>query len=284
MIFYTAIIIAFAGSIVASYFDLKTKNIPNFITFSMIFAGLVFLSIKILIEEKWLLLIPASFAYLIIWILWRAGIWGGGDAKMVTGIILLGISGIGIFFIPYFFISIALVSLAHYFIFGVIESLHKKSSKFFKAILLTFIFPSAVYFAMKFIKPSLAFITGLITFFICGDIASSFLPCKRNVKLSEEIIGEPLAETIGLKNNEVMRIEKETSLILRILKRENKEMDKIIAKPDYLGISKEELNSLRKYCSEVKVFITYPMAPLIFSALLLATLIHFFKINLPSIL
>ena len=284
MILYPALIIAFAGSIIASYFDLKTKNIPNLITFSMIFAGLAFFFVKIFIEKNWLFLISPSFAYLIIWILWRAGIWGGGDAKLVIGIILLGVSGIDIFFIPYFFISIALVSLTHYFIFGIIEAMRKKSAKFFISILIAFIFPSAVYFAMKPVKPSLAFISGLITFFICGDILTSFLPCKRNAKLSEEIIGEPLAETIGLKNNELVRIEEKQSLILRILKRERKEMDEIIAKPDYLGISREELDSLKKYCSEVKIFITYPMAPLIFSALFLTILIYFLKINLLSIL
>ncbi len=284
MIFYLAIIIALAGSIIASYFDLKTKTIPNFLNFSMIFAGLIFFSLKILIEERWFFLIPIAFSYFFIWILWRTGIWGGGDAKLVTGIILLGVSFSGIFFISYFFISIALVSLIHYFFFGMIEAIRKKSAKFFIAILFIFISSSTTYFAMKIIRPSLSILAGVITFFVCGDIASSFLPCKRNVKLSEEILGEYLAETIGLRNNELIRIEKEQSLILRILKQKREKMDEIIAKPSYLGISEEELNSLKEYCNEVRIFITYPMAPLIFSALLLTILIKFFKINLPSIL
>lgn len=284
MIFYLAMIIALTGSIIASYFDLRTKTIPNFLTFSMIFAGLIFFSLKILIEKKWFFLIPTAFSYFFIWILWRAGIWGGGDAKLVTGIILLGVSFSGIFFISYFFISIALVSLVHYFIFGMVEAFRRKSAKFFTAILFIFISSSSTYLVMKIIKPSLSILVGIITFFICGDIASSFLPCKKNVKLSEEIIGEYLAETIGLRDNELVRIEKEQSLILRILKQKRREMDEIIAKPNYFGISEEEINSLRKYCNEIKIFITYPMAPLIFFALLLTVLIKFLKINLLSIL
>ncbi|HEC75723.1 MAG TPA: hypothetical protein ENI33_00485 [Thermoplasmatales archaeon] len=250
----------------------------------MIFAGLIFFSLKILIEKKWFFLIPTAFSYFFIWILWRAGIWGGGDAKLVTGIILLGVSFSGIFFISYFFISIALVSLVHYFIFGMVEAFRRKSAKFFTAILFIFISSSSTYLVMKIIKPSLSILVGIITFFICGDIASSFLPCKKNVKLSEEIIGEYLAETIGLRDNELVRIEKEQSLILRILKQKRREMDEIIAKPNYFGISEEEINSLRKYCNEIKIFITYPMAPLIFFALLLTVLIKFLKINLLSIL
>ncbi|OYT58697.1 hypothetical protein B6U81_07480 [Thermoplasmatales archaeon ex4484_30] len=131
------------------------------------------------------------------------------------------------------------------------------SSALFAYFISLHFFPSASIFAMLF------------AFFIVGDIASSFLPCKKTVPLSDSIVGEPLAETIGMKNGKIVRIEKEPSIILGMLKRKEK-VGEVIVSPHYLGLSKEDIEKLKKYCKEVKIFITYPMAPLILVSLLIS--------------
>ncbi|MBW1933741.1 MAG: hypothetical protein JRI56_12275 [Deltaproteobacteria bacterium] len=49
-------------------------------------------------------------------------------------------------------------------------------------------------------------------------------------------------------------------------------MDEVIASPGYLGISKEEIKKLGDFCTYVYIFPSYPMAPLILAALLIALL------------
>jgi len=92
--------------------------------------------------------------------------------------------------------------------------------------------------------------------------------------LSEKLIGEPLAETVYLKNGKVMRKEREVSFIMAAIKR-NKIDGEIIVKPSYIGLTKEEIEKLRKYCNEIAVFVTYPMAPIIFLALLVSLAIGY---------
>ncbi|KAA0013370.1 MAG: hypothetical protein FE041_02965 [Thermoplasmata archaeon] len=72
-----------------------------------------------------------------------------------------------------------------------------------------------------------------------------------------------------MKNGKIARIEKEPSIILGMLKRKEK-VGEVIVSPHYLGLSKEDIEKLKKYCKEVKIFITYPMAPLILVSLLIS--------------
>ncbi|MCD6481074.1 MAG: prepilin peptidase, partial [Thermoplasmata archaeon] len=66
-----ALSIALAGSIIASYTDIKTKEIPNLLTLSMIFLGLLFFTFSF--YGNWIFFIPLLASYIIIWLIWRAG-------------------------------------------------------------------------------------------------------------------------------------------------------------------------------------------------------------------
>jgi len=262
--------LALAGTFVASYIDIKTKEIPNSLTFSMIFIGLMIFFTKY--YREWLFFIPLAASYFFIWILWRLGLWGGGDAKLVMGIISLISPFYGIDFIPAFFIIIGVVAAIHYFVFGLVNEMREgKIIKFAAINASIFVISFAVYFVASLFLHSFAILLGVVTFFIVGDISSSFLPCKKIATLSGKLVGEPLAETIYIKNGKVIRKEKNASMIMNLVKRQKIE-GKIIAKPNYYGLTMEEIDKLKNYCDEIIVFTTYPMAPIIFVALLLTLL------------
>ena len=268
-------IFALTASFIASYFDIKTREIAKLITLPMIFIGLVVFFAKY--YGEWYFFIPLAISYFFIWLLWRLGIIGGGDTKLIMGIIALVSPFYGIFFIPLFFVILGFISFIHYFIFGLINEIEDGNAKMFAAIIsLIIVITVATYFIANFFSPTIAKFAALLTFIIAADIASSFLPCKKKAMLSEDLIGEPLAETIYLQNGKVMKKEENASFIISAIRRKEIEGE-IIAKPSYSGLTKKEIEILRKYCNEILIFITYPMAPIIFLALLISILISFFK-------
>jgi len=270
---YVAIFVAIAGSIIASYTDVKTKEIPNYLTFSMIFLGLLFFSLKF--YREWIFFIPLIASYFLIWFIWRAGMWGGGDAKLMMGLMALLPPCYGIHFIPLFFIMVAFVSLIHYSIFGMIQAIKERKGKIFaSAMILMVATPLFSYFLLKSLSRSIAIIISLILLFIIGDIASSFLPCRKKVRISDKIAGEILAEIIYVREGKIVRVKREPSLIMNLIKGrkiKGRGID-IILEPKYTGISKEDIKILKKCCNDVLIFISYPMAPIILAALLLILL------------
>ncbi len=268
-----ALSIALAGSIIASYTDIKTKEIPNLLTLSMIFLGLLFFTFSF--YGNWIFFIPLLTSYIIIWLIWRAGMWGGGDAKLIMGLISLLSPNYGIEFIPSFFMMLAFSSLVHYFIFGMIQAMREKKGKIFAvAMVLIITLPMLSYFLLENVSRNIAILTSLIMFFIIGDISSSFLPCRKKVKVSNKIVGEILAESIYIKNGKIVRIEEEPSLIIKAIKRRrigSRGMEALLI-PKHTGISKGEISTLKKCCDDVSIFISYPMAPIILVALIFTIL------------
>ena len=265
-IIFLAISIAF----VAAIMDVKTKEIPNWLTFPAIFIGIILFTLKN--YRAWYLFIPLVISFFFIWLLWRSSAFGGGDAKLLMALVALSATVYDITFIPHFLVMLAIVSLAHYFIFGGINAFEQgKGMKFVILLLFSVAVAVAAYVFLSFYYPALAPYIAAIVFAISADISSSFLPCRRREKVSEKLAGEMLAETIYVKNGIVHRKKMETSFIMRILKREKIE-GKIIAKPSYMGLSKEEIKEIEKYCNDVLIFISHPFAPIILLSFLLAIL------------
>ena len=87
------LIVAFVGSIYAALWDLKTTEIPDEIPHAMIIFALVFYGIQSIIESKyWIFLdslIAGGIIFALGFIMYYAGQWGGGDAKILAAIIFL---------------------------------------------------------------------------------------------------------------------------------------------------------------------------------------------------
>jgi len=262
---WIGVAIAIIGAFAASYFDVKTREIPNWLTLGMIATGLTLSSIQIVYGAPWILIVlPLALSFPLIWLMWRAGLFGGGDAKLLMGIIsLVPLFPDGTSFIPTFFLMIAISSFMQFFISGVQEAIKKKDKRAFVFVLL----PAGISYIVYFLTHSL--LISIFSLAIVADAVSPFLPYRKKVEVSDKIEGEMLAEKIGMKNGKVARIPEKPSLILKIFSR-HEDLDEIIAAPSHLGISKEEIEKLRDFCKYVYIFVSKPMAPAIFVALLLS--------------
>lgn len=265
-IIFLAISIAFIAAII----DVKTKEVPNWLTLPAIFIGIILFTLKN--YRAWYLFIPLMISFFFIWLLWRSSAFGGGDAKLLMALIALSAAVYDITFIPHFLVMLAIVSLAHYFIFGGINAFKQgEGMKFVILLLFSMAVATIAYLFLSFYYPPLAPYIASIVFAISADISSSFLPCRKREKVSEKLAGEMLAETIYIKKGVVHRKKMETSFIMRILKREKLD-GKIIAKPSHMGLSTREIKEIEKYCNDVLIFTSYPFAPVIFLSFLLAIL------------
>ncbi len=89
-IFYIAIIISLAGLIVATYTDLKERIVPNKLNYGLAIIGLILFGIQSIMQSN-----PLPFIYSFLgmcigfffgWIMWKAGIFAGGDVKLFMGL------------------------------------------------------------------------------------------------------------------------------------------------------------------------------------------------------
>ena len=78
------ILIILAVLIPAAYFDLKRKEIPNSLTYPLIVSGFVYSMLPWNILNIWL----AGAVFVIGYLLNKHGDLGGGDVKLLTGMVL----------------------------------------------------------------------------------------------------------------------------------------------------------------------------------------------------
>ncbi|KAA0003715.1 MAG: hypothetical protein FE048_00960 [Thermoplasmata archaeon] len=69
-----------------------------------------------------------------------------------------------------------------------------------------------------------------------------------------------MAEKIGIMNGKIIRIKENPSLIKKMFLKKEK-MENVIASPHPMGLTKDEIERLEKYCSSVYVFITIHSLP-----------------------
>lgn len=243
----------------ACYTDLKDKIIPNYLTIPLIAAGLLFFFYNFDLFRLSMLL----FSYSIILLMWYGGIWGGGDAKLVIGVITLASNNL--FFIPAFFFSIGIVSLIHYLIFGMIHEMKEGNAR--KFVFMSSIMVMSVAFAYMLavqIIPSLAVVISVAVFFITGDILSRYISATVRKNIDEIEEGSMLAEEICLNGNRVVIRKITPSLFDRFKKHCD---DRQYFADD------DSIKLFKKYVDDVEIFISYPMAPLLLISFLLAVFI-----------
>lgn len=82
--------VALAGLVVATYSDMKTREVPDWINYGMIFAGLGIRAIYSVAELDYTVflhgILGLAIFFLIASLMYYAGQWGGGDAKMLMGV------------------------------------------------------------------------------------------------------------------------------------------------------------------------------------------------------
>ncbi|MFH1848694.1 MAG: A24 family peptidase [archaeon] len=81
--------------IIASYTDIRTREVPDWLNFALIFSGVGYRAIASAVSWEWGYLVDgaAGFAVCLVvaLVMYYTGQWGGGDSKMILGLgILLG--------------------------------------------------------------------------------------------------------------------------------------------------------------------------------------------------
>ena len=148
MFIYLAIIISIIGLIVATYTDLKERIVPNKLNYGLAIIGLIiFGAYSIYLNNISFFLfsfIGMCWGFFFGWILWKIGIFAGGDVKLFMGLGALNpltpaLLNIGIFDSgPLFLFPIMLFvySLIAFFPYGMMFVLYKltKNKKFRKTV------------------------------------------------------------------------------------------------------------------------------------------------------
>lgn len=83
------VIITFIWVIIASITDLKKREVPDWISYSLIAIGVVFSLINAIVEGDFFLLINPLIGFIVFFIIanlmYHSSQWGGGDAKLLMG-------------------------------------------------------------------------------------------------------------------------------------------------------------------------------------------------------
>ncbi len=82
--------LAFAALAIASYVDIRVREVPDWISYGLMFAGIGTRIIYSAAEQTWLHLFEGllglAVMFLVSCLLYYTGQWGGGDAKLLMGL------------------------------------------------------------------------------------------------------------------------------------------------------------------------------------------------------
>jgi len=122
--------------IFASYNDIKTKEVPDYLNYSLVFFGLIFNLILSIDNLTYSYIVNSLFGLFVFWIIasimYYSGQWGGGDSKLLIGISsVIGLRPTFDFQFMYLFLfSIFLVGAFYGFFWTVVVALkHYKKFK-----------------------------------------------------------------------------------------------------------------------------------------------------------
>ncbi len=113
------IILCFIALIIGSYTDIKKREVPDLVNYGFIFLGIGLSILLSIIDNNWSLLFKHLFGFFVMFVfgalMFYTGQWGGGDAKMLMALgALLGLeTSITTWLsdIPFLFIFIGLILL-----------------------------------------------------------------------------------------------------------------------------------------------------------------------------
>jgi len=134
-------IIIIAALFIATITDLKTREVPNWLSYSLIFIGLGVRGIYSLVYSDMTFFVYGAAGFIVFlllaYALFYTGQWGGGDSKLLMGMgALIGLEFSKDAFLISFLINILLVGAVYAIIFSVISALlnPKKIINSFKKI------------------------------------------------------------------------------------------------------------------------------------------------------
>lgn len=217
MFLIITLLIAFVALILASYADMRTREVPDYLSYTLIGLAIVtrilwFVSDGTIEILFW---VPISFSILFLfsYLMYKAGQWGGGDVKIMMGLSIL-LSWLPWnnfpFFIDFFLNSLIIGAFYGMFAVGLIGFIHFKELKKYlnqiDYILLPALFIIVVVL-FKVLPPIFAFLAALVLvsvgmFKYFKIIETKFL--HRNIAVPHLTEGDWLIDDVKLRDRVVV--------------------------------------------------------------------------------
>lgn len=238
-------IIMFTGAILGSYTDLKTREVPDLINYSMMILGLIIATTFSLIYHSFSFIISSAIGlvagFLIGSVMFFLRQWGGGDVKMIAGIgSLMGISPQEFPQIPLFimFLALSMIAGAFYgigyliyiafknrkeFIRKYKEHSQKPINKWFKRIYLITTTPILIYLYLANLRLEYSVLILMLLvitiasfyLFIFGQVVSKISSTKK-IKINQLTEGDWIKDDLeskGIKISKTGITEEEIKLL-----------------------------------------------------------------------
>ena len=248
--------VASISVLLAAIIDYRTMRIPNALTLPSIMMGLMILAMRCALGFSllWALVICAV-SYALVYALWKGGLWGGGDAKLVLAIFLL----ISPMYSPFYLMAVYLACLAIALFLG--RYLLPGSGPMRSEYALSPLIVSSAAMALLWnYNRTAAMLAGLITFAVATDLLADSFPCTERVPIGKAA-GRRLAEEIHITDRDVRRKKVHVGIIRSLLNRRISRTT--VLKPC-------DVDMLRGYIKSVEVYIQRPMGPSLLAAYVLA--------------
>lgn len=294
-------LISFSGLLIASYTDLKKRIVPNTLNFSLLITGIALHLIASLLTNELRPIIfslaSLSYSFAFAYLLYRFGVWAGGDVKLFAALAALnpvnpfiakffGFEGFVYLDWPLFPIQL--------FVFTVLATLPvntfillKQCEKSLRIKLLSFLLIGLLAAGLSLI-PALEIISGFlmafaafsfISFLLAGYLASKLVLVK-TVKITDLSEGEIPAENIRLVKGKTVR-EKDFNMknLINNMKNTSVQEGELLANRFRArGVSENEIKKLRELVSKgllennITIKQSAPMVPAILTAFLILNL------------
>lgn len=126
----TILAIAIVAMIIASFSDFKSREVPDWLNYGLIFMALGYRLLYSIINNHWMFFVYGLFGLAIFaaiaFAMFYAGQWGGGDAKLLMGLgALIGFSLRDMFLI-HFFVNMLLIGAVYGILFSVVLAVRKR--------------------------------------------------------------------------------------------------------------------------------------------------------------
>jgi len=262
---------ALLGLIVGSYTDLRTREVPDWISHGLIYLGFAVNIVLTIVYKEWFYLLYSVLGFILAfvlgWGMYKLGQWGGGDTKILMGIgSLIGLSP-NLFLIT-FLVNTLLAGAVYGIVWSVVVAFqHRKE---FMVRLKAFVIQKHIvrwrFVMLGFLVLGLAVVFSLPAYVrlpLLGLLAAIFLMFYLWIFI------KVVEESCMIQNVPVKKITEGDWIVEDVMVR-----GKRITGPKDLGITKQQLAQLIKLnVKTVKVKYGMPFVPSFLIAFILTLLI-----------
>ena len=245
MILNILLILALIGLIIGTYTDFKKREVPDWLSYSLIISGLGLRLLYSSITFEWLFFVYGLLGFGIFfglaWLMFYSGQWGGGDSKVLMGIgALVGFEPSIFSFFVGFIVNLLLIGAVYGLVWSIVLAIrHQKE------------FLKEYKIQLNKLKKLKIFLLYILVFFLVFSFFIQDVVAKLLIVIFAVFFYSSFYVYVFVKsveNSSMYKIYKTSRLtegdwIANVIKYKGK----YICGPKDLGIAKKQINLLKKY-------------------------------------